>query len=185
MKRTIILAACLLLCAAPLHLRAQSASQGSTAAPAQHFYHLKLVVEELSDTGSVTNSRTYQTTVSTAGSSDQYLNTGSRVPVATGTYSGSNSAVQNTQFQYIDLGIAFHIGHVKEVGQSLSFQLKAEISSMAKYSEIAGVNEPVIRQNTWFSDVLVPAGKPTIVYSSDDLDTKGKTQVEVTATPVE
>jgi hypothetical protein len=184
MKRIIILAAALLLLAAPGHLQAQSESQGTAAAPPQHFYHLKLVVEELSASGSVTNSRTYQTTVSTSGGSDQYVNTGSKIPIATGTSSGP-SALQNTQFQYIDLGIEFHIGHVKEIGQSLSFQLKAEISSMAKYSEIAGVNEPVIRQNTWLSDILVPAGKPTVVYSSDDLDTKGKTQVEVTATPVE
>lgn len=187
MKRTLILAAALLLSAAPLRLCAQSTPQASPAAQApQHFYHLKFVVEEISDTGAATNARTYQTTVSTGEDTPpQFIKTGSRVPIATGTYSASGSTVQNTQFQYIDLGIDMEIQHVAEAGDVLKFHLKTEVSSMARYSEIAGVNEPVIRQNAWSSDVLVPIGKPSVVYSSDDLDSKGKMQVEVTATPVE
>ncbi|HTX40683.1 MAG TPA: hypothetical protein VMD25_02555 [Acidobacteriaceae bacterium] len=188
MKRTIILAACLLLCAAPLRLRAQSASQGSPAAqPLQHFYHLKMVVRELSDSGAVTNTRTYEATVTTGDNvSDQVIKTGSRLPIATGSYSGTSSpSISNTQFQYIDLGIDLDVRRVAEVGDGLTFHFKAEVTSTAKYSEIAGVNEPVIRQNAWSSDVIVPLGKPTVVYSSDELDSKGKMQVEVTATPVE
>jgi len=184
MKRSLILAAALLLSAVPLQLIAQESHATQTP---QHFYRLKLVVKELSDTGAVTNSRTYQATVSTGENlPDQVIKTGSRIPIATGSYSGPSSpSISNTQFQYVDLGIDMDVRRVVEVSEGLAFHLKAEITSTAKYSEIAGVNEPVIRQNTWFSDVLVPAGKPTIVYSSDDLDTKGKTQVEVTATPVE
>jgi hypothetical protein len=33
--------------------------------------------------------------------------------------------------------------------------------------------------------VLIPIGKPTVVFSSDDLGDKGKLQVELTATRVE
>jgi hypothetical protein len=33
--------------------------------------------------------------------------------------------------------------------------------------------------------VLISIGKPTVVFSSDDLDSKGKMQVEVTAAKVE
>jgi hypothetical protein len=43
----------------------------------------------------------------------------------------------------------------------------------------------VIRQNKWDSSVLIPVGKPTLVFSADDLDSKGKMQVELTATKVE
>ncbi len=187
MKRSVILATALLLFAAPLCLCAQNAPQESApASTTQHFYHLKFIVEELSDTGTVTNTRTYQTTVST-GPNDpsQIIKTGSRVPIVTGSYSGSGSPLPNTQFQYIDLGVSIQVQHVAEIGDALKFNLRTDVSSMAKYSEIAGVNEPVIRQNTWSSDVLVPIGKPSVVFSSDDLDTKGKMQVEVTATPVE
>jgi hypothetical protein len=37
----------------------------------------------------------------------------------------------------------------------------------------------------WDSIVLVTIGKPTVVFSSDDLDSKGKMQVEVTAARVD
>jgi hypothetical protein len=46
-------------------------------------------------------------------------------------------------------------------------------------------NDPVIRQNKWDSTVLIPIGKPTVVFSSDDLDDRGKLQVELTATRME
>lgn len=189
MKRTLMLAAALLLIAAPMHLRAQDTNQSPAAAqPPAHFYQLKLVVEELDSTGRITNSRTYQTTVSTgAKSPTQSLKTGSRVPVATGSYAGGHGgAMENVQFQYIDLGVDARFEHAEEVGNNLDFHLRLEISSMAAQSEtIAGVQEPVIRQNAWDSDLVVPVGKPTIVFSSDDLDSKGKMQVQVTATPLE
>jgi hypothetical protein len=56
---------------------------------------------------------------------------------------------------------------------------------IARQAEVAGIGEPVIRQNSWDSTVAIPIGKPTVVGSSDDLDSKGKLQVEVTATRVE
>ena len=43
----------------------------------------------------------------------------------------------------------------------------------------------MVRQNKWDSTVLIPIGKATVVYSADDLDSKGKMQVEVTAVRVE
>jgi hypothetical protein len=183
MKRIPILAAALLLAASSLCLRAQSANQPAAHAP-EHFYQLKLVVEELDSAGRIINSRTYQTTVSTNPKSPaQTLKTGSRVPVATGSYAATHADVQ---FQYIDLGVDARIEHTEEAGNDLEFRLRMEVSSMAAQSEtIAGVNEPVIRQNTWDSDVVVPVGKPTVVFSSDDLDSKGKMQVQVTATPVQ
>lgn len=189
MKRIPILAAALLFAATPLYLRAQDTNQSQASAqPPAHFYQLKLVVEELDSAGRITNTRTYQTTMSTgAKSPSQSLKTGSRVPVATGSYTGAHAgAVENVQFQYIDLGVDARFEHAEEVGNSLDFHLRLEVSSMAAQSEnIAGVQEPVIRQNAWDSDVVVPIGKPTIVFSSDDLDSKGKMQVQVTATPIE
>ena len=40
------------------------------------------------------------------------------------------------------------------------------------------------RQTKWGANVLAPLGKPTVIFSSDDLTTKGQTQLEVTATPI-
>jgi hypothetical protein len=177
----------LLAVAAP----AQNPPETAAASVPQHFYHLHVAVEELDGTGKITNSRVYEETVSTTASGhpvgDQQMKTGSRVPIATGSYggSGSQSSLMNTQFQYIDLGVDLDVRDVSEHSDKLTFRLRATVSSIARQTEIAGIGEPIIRQNTWDSTLLIPIGKPTIVYSSDDLDSKGKMQVEVTATKVD
>lgn len=174
----------------PLAIRAQSPAE-STAASPQHFYHLHFAVAELDAAGKATNTRSYEETVATTGSGhavgDQQIKVGSRVPIATGSYgsNGSPANLANTQFQYIDLGVNLDVRDAMEHGEKLGFRIKAEISSVARQTEIAGVGEPIIRQNVWDSTVLIPIGKPTVVFSSDDLDSKGKMQVEVTATRVE
>ena len=43
---------------------------------------------------------------------------------------------------------------------------------------------PMIRQNRWTSNVVVPLKKPTVIFSSDDLTTKHQMQLELTATPI-
>ncbi|HEY1808252.1 MAG TPA: hypothetical protein VGG42_06800 [Acidobacteriaceae bacterium] len=170
----------------PVAGRAQTPAE-STPPPPQHFYRLHFAVEELDATGKLTNTRSYEETIATGNAADQQIKTGSRIPIATGSYgsSGVQSSLMNTQFQYIDLGVNLDVRNVTEYSDKLGFRLKAEISSVARQTEIAGIGEPVIRQNSWDSTLTVPVGKPTVVYSSDDLDSKGRMQVEVTATRVE
>jgi len=184
MKSIVTLFALLTLSLLPVVSRAQNPS--STAAPEQHFYRLHFAVEEFDAGGKVTNTRSYEEIVATPNNSDQQIKTGSRVPIATGSYgSSTKESLMNTQFQYIDLGVNLDVREVSEHGDRLSFRLKAEISSIARQTEIGGVGEPVIRQNVWDSTLTVPIGKQTLLYSSDDLDSKGKMQVEVTATRVD
>lgn len=185
MKTIATFATMLTLSLLPAAMRAQNPAD--TAAPSpQHFYRLHFAVAELDALGKATNTRIYEETIATAGGQpvgDQQIKTGSRVPIATGSY-GSNSTA-NTQFQYIDLGVNLDVHDASEKGDRLGLRLKAEISSIARQTEIAGTGEPVIRQNVWDSLVLVTIGKPTVVFSSDDLDSKGKMQVELTATRVD
>jgi hypothetical protein len=164
---------------------ASAGALGQDAGPAtpEHFYRLNLTVEEINDAGKMDNTRSYIATVSTGhGGGQQQIRTGSRVPIATGAHDGS------TQFQYIDIGVNFDVRQVKEIGDKLSFTLTAEVSSLGQ-EQHAGtgtpISDPVIRQNKWDSTVLIPVGKPTLVFSADDLDSKGKMQVELTATKVE
>ena len=187
MKTIATFAAILTLSLLPAAVRAQN--PGETAAPAaQHFYRLHFAVAELDALGKVTNTRIYEETIATAsggqGVGDQQIKTGSRVPIATGSY-GSKPSIENTQFQYIDLGVNLDVHDAIEHGDRLGLRLKVEVSSIARQTEVSGIGEPVIRQNVWDSVVLVTIGKPAIVFSSDDLDSKGKMQVEVTATRVE
>jgi hypothetical protein len=159
------------------------AQDNNTPKPPDHYYRLNLTVEQTNDAGQVTNSRSYVATIMT-GAGTQEIRTGTKVPVISGTSNG------NTEFQYIDLGVMFDVRNVKETGEKLGFTLVSEISSMAPGEKnSSGLNptagEPIIRSNKWNSNVLIPIGKPTVVFSADDLEDKGKMQVEVTATRVD
>jgi hypothetical protein len=164
-------------------LPAWAMAQDTAPKPPDHYYRLNLTVEQADDSGHVTNTRSYVATVET-GSGTQEIRTGSKVPVETGTSNG------NTQFQYIDVGVMFDVRNVKDVGDKLGFTLVTEVSSVATGANVSsGMNpapgEPIIRSNKWNANVLIPVGKPTVVFSADDLEDKGKMQVEVTATRVE
>lgn len=159
----------------------------TTEAPA-HYYHLEFVVQELGTDGKPTNSRTYTTTVTTSTDSRDYtsIRVGSRIPIATGSSSTSSNpnALVNTQFQYVDVGVNIDIHRAHEVGRLLSFALNADISSVAETRD-ANLHQPIIRQNKWQAVVLIPIGKPSVVCTSDTLDSKGSIQLVVTATPVQ
>jgi hypothetical protein len=60
----------------------------------------------------------------------------------------------------------------------------AEISSVPGSKQIDSVLEPLVRQFKWNADVLIAPGKPTTIFSSDDVGSKAKIQVEMTATPI-
>ena len=171
----------------PVAVGAQSSQEPAAPAPTQDFYRLHFAVEELDAAGKVTNTRVYEETIATGSGPDQQIKTGSRVPIATGSSSGSSTpqSLLNTQFQYIDLGVDLDVRNATEKDGKLTFRLRANVSSIARQTEVAGIGEPIIRQNTWDSTLTVPIGKATVVYSSDDLDSKGKMQVEVTATKVD
>ncbi len=160
-------------------------AQDTAKPPAQpvHYYHIDFLVEELGSDGKPTNSRTYSTTICTETHSTVSLRTGSKIPIATGSFEASSKA--STQFQYIDIGVNFDVHNAHEVNQQLAFVLTADLSSVASYADLAAVHEPIIRQNAWQASVLIPVGKPTVVFKSDNLDSKGSTQVLVTATPLQ
>ena len=182
MRKMMVWAAVLGL-AAPLAAIAQDAQQaGKPAPPPDHFYKLTLVVEEVNDAGKVVNSRSYLATVDTraenrANYGRQQIRTGARIPVSQ----------DGNSWQYMDVGVDFDVLYPQEVGDKLAFNLTADITSLANPGEqtVDPLRHPVVRQNKWASNVLIPIGKATVVFSADDLDSKGKMQVEVTATKVE
>ena len=152
------------------------AAQGEgakSAAEQPKYFHLDFVVKEL-DSGKVVNARHYSTTTVT-GDSTPYactIRTGSKVPVPAGASGGS-------QFTYIDVGVNIDCRSAKEIEGSLALSVAAEISNAAPSS-----NPPLIRQTKWSSNVIVPIGKPTVIFSSDDVTSKGQMQLELTATAI-
>jgi hypothetical protein len=65
----------------------------------------------------------------------------------------------------------------------LSFGIGVEISSLAE-GPSSPTDHPVLRQNRWSSTAIIPLRKTTLLFSSDNVDSKSQMQVEVTATPI-
>jgi|SRR5271156_1011309 len=151
------------------------AQETHAQAPEAHFYHLDFVVKELGDDGKVVNSRTYLTTISTEGMSS--VRTGTKIPLRTNDKG-------EIKINYIDIGVNIDCQRVHESAEGLAMQISAEISSLATPIGTGNTPDPIIRQNRWQSTTVLPIGKPSIVFSSDNLENKGKMQVEVTATPM-
>src|SRR5215469_3490877 len=195
-KFTIVCCFLLLVPALGLRARAQETAKAPDTAkppePPAHYYHLEYVVQELGADGKPTNSRTYSTIVGTE-RNEQFsaIRTGSRIPIITGAYQGPNSSPTDSgklqyQYQYVDVGVSIDTQNVREVGRQLAIDLKAEISALAESRPSPElVNDPVIRQNPWKASVLIPIGKPTVVFSSDAIENKGGMHFVVTATPLQ
>ena len=189
--RKITLISCLLLFTVYLgqNAFAQEAStqqspkaQSNAPAPTNHFYRLDFTVEEIGADGKPINSRAYSTIVVTDSHEVMSIRTGSRIPIVVGNL-GTNGK-EDTQFQYQDLGVNFDVHELREIGKQLSLNLSAVLTGIAGTSDSV-FHQPIIRQNRWQSYVLIPTGKPTVVFSSDSLDSKGSTRVLVTATPLQ
>ncbi|MGA7340492.1 MAG: hypothetical protein WBE72_15330 [Terracidiphilus sp.] len=158
-------------------------------APPEHFFRLDFLVEDLSAEGKVVNSRSYSTTISTSARGTMSIRSGSKIPIVTGSYSAGGdakgpSSLVNTQFQYEDVGADFDIRNAHEVSSQLAFDLTVALSSVAAATD-PNLHEPVIRENKWQASVLIPIGKPSNVFSSDAVDSKGSTRVLVTATSIQ
>jgi hypothetical protein len=134
------------------------------------FYHLDFVVKEV-DGNKVINSRGYSTSIIKDGHNS--IRAGARVPIPSGP----------SAFQFMDLGANFDCGEAREVEGKLALRVIAELSSIAANDqEGLPKTQPVVRQNKWNADVIVPMGKTTTIFSSDDVSGKNKMQVELTAT---
>ncbi len=143
------------------------------------FYRMDFTAKEL-EGGKVSNSRSYSMLVSntTRGS----LRVGSRLPIQMG---GQVGGMVTTNIQYYDLGVNIDCKLIREMGNQLALELSTEISSVAQSDASNSSNlPPVVRQNKWSSNVVVPIGKATVIFSSDDPGSKRTMQIEVTATPL-
>ncbi len=96
------------------------------------------------------------------------LKIGQRVPVATGSFQpgiggvGVNPLV-NTQFNYIDVGVNVdmtpHIHQNREVSMKMLF----EISAVASYQNIGGINQPVIGQDRIEQEIRMREGEVNLI----------------------
>jgi hypothetical protein len=157
-------------------------TESATAAPATqqtsqpvHFYRLNFVIRERSE-NTLVSERSYSLGISAAvaaggsgtgtteGRDWWSLRSGTRVPA------GSN---------YVDVGFNVDV-RALDVGGALQLRLKADLSSLPP-GEPATNSLPPIRQMRVEEAVLVPVGKPTLLYTGEDLN---KHRFELEVTPV-
>src|SRR5215472_7307649 len=145
-------------------------------------YRLDFSFNEVTD-GKTLNTRHYSMVV-TANESNE-IKIGTRVPVATGT----NSPGAATQFQYLDVGTNIW-AQLRERSDEMILSIRSDVSNVDT-SEVAehtsdvatrALGTPVIRQIKISGSTLLVTGKPIIVGSMDDPNSKRQFQLEVTAT---
>lgn len=158
--------------------KAPAAANATASEPAEHYYKLDFVVQEVGANGKPVNSRSYSETVV----ADQphpeasIIRTGARVPVATGV---------GTQFNYLDAGVNIQVSNAHAVGRQLSIHVNADVNSLVFADSSAEKGQPVIRQNSWIGPVLLQPGKTKVAFSSDVTESKGSMQLAVTATLIQ
>ena len=110
------------------------------------------------------------------------LKNGSKIPVATGSYSVSGGAPGNsqTQFTYLDIGINIDTTLIDQVDGMWRLKAKIEQSSVAeKPTTIAGVDEPVVRQSVIEASTSLLPGKPQVLGNLDFTGTTRRLDIEV------
>jgi len=106
------------------------------------------------------------------------LKNGSKIPVATGSYSTAGQASQ-TQFTYLDIGINLDTMLSVPVDGTWQVKVKVEQSSVAEDKLIAGVQEPIVRQSVLEQVTTLSLGKPQVVGMLDFSGTTRHLEVEV------
>jgi general secretion pathway protein D len=97
---------------------------------------------------------------------------GSRIPVATGSYSSTTttttSSLVNTQFQYIDVGVNIEVTPTIHYDHDVTLKMKIEVSSESGTTTISDVTEPIISQRVIDQVIRLKEGEASILGGIQD-----------------
>jgi hypothetical protein len=174
MKKLICVALLLILAGlyAPPGLAQESEKQAKSAEKkSAETYRLDFVVNELEDSKKV-NARTYS--VLLEGDNWSRLRIGTRIPVQ-----------QPSGMVYMDVGLSLDCRlHGGDGGPSLEVILEMNSFAIPEQGTAANPGTPPLRNFRTQTTSALALGKPTVVTSADDMASKRRFQVEVTATKV-
>lgn len=156
----------------------------ATSAPSDgRHYQVVFVAQEL-EGGKVVSSRRYVTDMALTGpgSASGSIRTGAKVPIPTGSF--ETGGKENTQFTYVDLGFNVDFNRARLEGDKVFLWVAVDLSSTGPM-ENTQPHQPTILQNKWSAGVTVPLGKPTVIFSSDDVSSRRTIQIELTVKRVE
>ncbi|MBZ5680383.1 MAG: hypothetical protein LAO24_09790 [Acidobacteriia bacterium] len=150
---------------------AKTTAQGKAEAAATtekpvHAYRLDFSVNELED-GKKINTRQYSLNLNADDANE--IKIGTRVPVESG----------HEQFQYMDVGTSIWC-RIGERPDGVALAVRADISNFAIPDQGTHESRPVVRQFKINASTLALLGRPMVVGSVDDPNSKRQFQLEVT-----
>jgi len=133
-------------------------------------YHLDFAINELED-GKKINSRQYSLNLNSNDGNE--IKIGTKVPVE----------AKEGEFQYLDVGTSIFARIGEQRGQT-ELTVRAEVSNFAtpELGQDKRDPHPAVRQLKISGSTLLPLGKPMVVGSVDDPNSKRTFQLEVTVT---
>ena len=136
-----------------------------------HAYRLDFSVNELED-GKKINTRQYSLNLNADDANE--IKIGTRVPVE----------AEHESFQYMDVGTSIWC-IIRERADSIPLSVRADISNFAVPDQASGhESRPIVRQFKINASTLAQVGKPMVVGSVDDPNSKRQFQLEVTVSKV-
>lgn len=132
-------------------------------------YRLDFTINEIED-GKKINSRQYSLNLNAGDRNDVKI--GTRVPVE----------LKQGEMQYVDVGTSIE-ARVRDRDNGLALEVRAEISNFATPDQANRPSSaPLLRQMRINASTVIIPGRPTIVGSVDDPNSKRQFQLEVTVT---
>lgn len=122
------------------------------------------------ENGKRTGAQHYSLVVASGGKTA--LKQGNRMPIVVGTT--GEGAAQNSQVQYIDLGINIDAGI-----EGTALRTKIELSGVSEEKSSVGAPDPVIRQTVLEGTSGLSGGKPVLLGSIDVPGTTRREEIEV------
>ena len=108
------------------------------------------------------------------------LKIGSRVPIATGSFSATTSIspLVSTQFSYIDVGVNIEMQPTIHYDGDVSMKLHITVSNIASYENLGGLEEPVISNQEIQQNIRMKEGTANLlggILQHSELKTVGGT----------
>lgn len=94
------------------------------------------------------------------------LKSGSKVPIATGSTSTTNTNEINTQFTYVDIGLSIDAS-LDESASGVRLRTRLERSSVVEEKSMGVVQEPLIRSTVLEGTSILTQGKQAVLGSLD------------------
>jgi hypothetical protein len=170
----------------PLHAQEETkaateddGAKSNNPAKPVHAYRVDFSITELAD-GKKVNARHYSMVANSGPPPWSSLKIGTKIPVATESYSNASTSLINKQFQYLDVGTNIDC-EVREQGEDLLLDVRSDFSNLSSDDD-QRTHQPIIRQIKINGRTITPPGKAVVIGAVDDPTSNRQYQLEAVVT---